>query len=120
MIKLIQELITSFDGKPTISTKEFKDKLNTLSQKLEKEINENSLVVVEGCSKLNNVDEIKPYDIIYVSLFGGIPHYILVHKIIDDKVYGLVLTSKHKDYLILHKVTEDRIFKDNFVSNTYV
>jgi len=119
MLHPIQTLINSFENKPTISGKEIKVKLHELSQKIESGLDKSSLVVVNGTGKTITVDEIKPHDVIYTSMLGGIPHYLLVHKIVEDKVFCLMFTSTHKDYLILHEVKNDRMFKGNYITNTY-
>jgi hypothetical protein len=119
MIQEIKNTIDLFEVKTSWGTKEIKVKLEQLAQKLETSINENSLIVTQGCSKLIKVDEVKPHDILYVSVLGGVPHYLLVHKIVDDKVFCLMLTSTVKDYLLLHQVKNDRMFKNNYITNTY-
>jgi hypothetical protein len=119
MIKQIQTLIDSLGNKPSVSGKDLINQLHSISQSIEDSIDSNSMIVVKGGCKLNKVDEIKRYDILYVSVLGGIPHYFMVDKVVDDKVFCVCFTSTLKDYLILHKVTGDRIFKDNFIVNTY-
>lgn len=120
MIPEIQKLINSIGTRTNISGKEMVNNLMSASQLIENSIDSGSLTVIKG-GKLNKVDEIKPYDVLYISVLGGTPHYLLVHKIdIDnDKVYCLMITSKMKDYLILHEIEKDRIFKGNYFSNTY-
>jgi len=120
MIPEIQRIINSIGNKTNIGGKDIINQLTGASQLIENSIDSGSLTVVKG-GKLNKVDEIKPYDVIYTSVLGGTPHYLLVHKIdvANDKVHCLMITSKMKDYLILHEIEGDRIFKGNYFSNTY-
>ena len=118
MIQQIQKLIDSLSKGQQISYNTFVSKLQSVNQSIEDSMADGSLVTVRG-SKLNAVDEIKKYDIVYVSILGGIPHYFMVHKVVDDKVYCVCFTTTVKDYLLLHKVVNDRLFNDSYVVNTY-
>lgn len=116
MITQIQTLIDSVSSKQTISGKDMVVKLSSLSQSIEASVGSNSLTSVKVV-KLNRVECIKRYDLLYVSVLGGVPHYLLVDKVVDDKVYCLCFTSTFKDYLVLHEVTGDRILLGSYVSN---
>lgn len=118
MLQQIQKLIESSPKGQQISHKDFVSKLQSLSQSIENSIDQSALVSVRG-GKLNVVNEIKRYDLVYVSMLGGIPHYFMVHKVVDDKVYCVCFTSTVKNFLLMHKVTGDRLFKDTYVTNTY-
>lgn len=69
-------------------------------------------------SKITTVDILKKYDIIYISVAGSIPHYFMVYKCIENIVYGVIITSKDKDFVI-HEITHDRFFKGNYASNLF-
>ena len=120
MIPEIQRIINSIGTKTNIGGKDIINQLTGASQLIENSIDSGSLTTIKG-GKLHRVDEIKPYDILYISVLGGTPHYLLVHKVdVDnDKAYCLMVTSTKKDYLILHEIEGDRIFKGNYFSNTY-
>jgi hypothetical protein len=118
MIEQIDKLIKSFEGKTSLSSKEMTSKLTSLSHSIEKSIDDGCLININSSKKIE-VDEIKTYDIIYMSVLGGVPHYLLVHKVEDDKVYCLVLTSTYKEHIILCQIENDRTFKGNYVSNSY-
>lgn len=118
MIQQIQTLISEISNKPTVSGKDLVNKLTSMSNSIESSIDSKSIISIKS-GKLTKVDIIKRYDIIYCSILGGIPHYLIVDKVVDDKVYCVCTTSTVKDYLILHEITGDRIFKGNYATNTY-
>jgi hypothetical protein len=106
-----KQLLAFLNSKPTFSGKEVLQKVQETETKLKGKL--------IGCEpRVKVVDEIKKYDVLFVMTIG-IPHYLLVHRVTTDKVYGVVLSSKDK----AHKVCEigvDRYFKGNFVTNTYM
>jgi len=50
----------------------------------------------------------------------GVPHYFLVHKVIDQVVYGIVFTSTNKPAFCIHEVKKDRILEGSFATNSYL
>lgn len=64
-----------------------------------------------------SVSHIKKFDIVYVPTFGR-NHYILVHKVKNNTVYGLVFTSREACWTMM-EMQGDRKFKGSFISNTY-
>lgn len=119
MIKEIKTLLEELPKKPTFSNKEIISKLQSLNNAIEESMgSDGSLVSIKG-GKVNKVDEIKRYDIVYISVLGGIPHYLMVDKVIDEKVYCVCFSSTKKDYLILHEVENDRILSGSYVTNIY-
>ena len=118
MIPQIQSYIDSISNKQQIQAKDIISNLKSISQSIEDSKDSGSLISVKG-GKLLKVDEIKRYDVVYVSMLAGVPHYFLVDKVVDDKVYCLCLTSTFKDYLVLHEVAGDRTFIGSYISNTY-
>lgn len=121
MIKEIQDLENTFTGKPTWSSKELKSKMQSVSDKLKSALEkEGKLVNVQGSGipKMTTVNTLKKYDIVYVSLLGGMPHYYLIYKVDDKRACGLCVTSTFKESNWLHTIKNDRIFMGNFVSNT--
>lgn len=69
-------------------------------------------------SKKYNVDIIKKYDIIYMDTFA-IPHYILVMKVTENEVYGVVLSSKEKEHTLC-PLEGDRILQGGFATKLYM
>ena len=121
MIAEIVELQNTFKSKPTWSSKELMNKCQSLSDKLSKVLGEDGKLVNikgSGIPKLSFVNYIKKYDIVYVSVLGGMPHYYLVWKSDDKKVIGLCITSTYKESNHLHTIKNDRIFCGNYISNT--
>lgn len=121
MIKEIQELVNTFSGKPTWSSKELKSKMQSVSDKLANALeNEGKLINIQGSGlpKMTTVNTLKKYDIVYVSLLGGMPHYYIIYKVDDKRACGLCVTSTFKESNWLHTIKNDRIFMGNFVSNT--
>lgn len=121
MIKEIQDLANNFKCKPQWGTKELVQKCQSLSDKLSNSLeNEGKLVNVQGIGipKMTTVNTLKKYDIVYVSLLGGMPHYYLIYKVDDKRACGLCVTSTFKESNWLHTIKNDRIFMGNFISNT--
>lgn len=64
------------------------------------------------------VTSLKKYDVIRVQTLAS-SHYLLVHRVKDETVYGLVITSKEACWTVC-QIENDRRFKGSFVSNTYM
>lgn len=69
--------------------------------------------------KTNKVASVKKYDVLYVPAMG-VPHYFLVHRVIDQVVYGIVFTSTNKPAFCIHEVKKDRILEGSFATNSYL
>ena len=127
MLKTVEEKIATIKGnankKPSFSVQQCVDELIALGHKVETDLDNDGLVFSIPANaakgKLNRVEEIKRYDVLYVSILGGIPHYLIVDRVFDDVVYCLVITSKFKEHLILDTIKGDRIFNGGFVTNSY-
>lgn len=119
MIQEIKILLEELPKKPTFSNKEVVSKLQALNSAMEQSMEKDGTLVVLKGGKINKVDQIKRYDIVYISVLGGIPHYLMVDKVIDDKVYCVCFSSTKKDYFILHEVENDRILSGSYVTNIY-
>lgn len=121
MIKEIEELKNSFSSKPTWTSKELGAKCQSLSDKLKSVLHtEGKLINIQGSGipKMIQVNTLKKYDIVYVALLGGMPHYYLIYKVDDKRACGLCITSTYKESNWLHTIKNDRIFENNFVANT--
>lgn len=80
-----------------------------------------SIPPIPGASettKYRKVDVLKKYDVIYMTTMN-MSHYLLVHKVKDGVVYGVILTSKEKVHTI-YRIERDRFFKDGYASSTYL
>jgi hypothetical protein len=64
------------------------------------------------------VPEIKKYDVLYLNVIG-IMHYVLVHKVTDTEVRGVVLSSKKDAHNLLY-LENDRFFARAYATKTYV
>ena len=121
---MIKELVT-FAGeigcKPTWSSKELQPKLQGLNSKIELRLKEEGQVVNISTPKKYRVEEIKKYDVLYINSIGT-AHYFLVHRIIEDKVYGRYFSTKEKPTFTIQKIEKDRIFAstESFATNTYL
>jgi hypothetical protein len=119
MITEIDNLIKSVNSKPTWSTKELLPKLQAASSQLENTLSSGGQIVNVSAGKKNKVQTIQKYDILYLPLIG-IPHYFMVHKVIDQVVYGIIFTSTDKSAFCIHEVKKDRILEGSFAANTYL
>lgn len=119
MIQALDALIKEVSSKPTWSAKELVPKIQATSLNLHTQLATNNQVINVTAARKHTVSTIKKYDILYLPLVG-LPHYFLVHKIIDDIVYGIVFTSKHKTAFCIHEVKEDRILDGSFATNSYL
>lgn len=118
-IEEIEEFIkTDLPKKPSWGAKEIASGLTAISNKLTKRLEEEGTLISVTASKKHEVSTIKRGDIIYGSAIG-IPHYLLVHKVVGEIAYCLVFTSKDHPHLTLHIVEQDRILKGSIVSTTY-
>lgn len=121
MIKEINEFKNSLGGKSNWGAKELGPKLQSLSDKISKSLKEEGrLVNINGCGlpKMTMVNTLKKYDIVYISLLGGMPHYYLIYKVDDKRASGLCVTSTYKESNWLHTIKNDRIFEGSFIANT--
>lgn len=119
MIKQLDDLLKDLGTKPTWSAKELMPKVQSVSQQITDQLNDTGQVVNMTSGKKTKVSVIKKYDVLYVGAIG-IPHYFLVHKIIDQVVYGIIFTSAHKPAFCVHEVKLDRTFEGSFATNTYL
>lgn len=119
MIKQVDDLIKDLGSKPTWSAKEMLPKLHSLSSQIENHLSAGGQIVNVVGGKKNKVKTIKKYDIIYVPVVG-VPHYFLVHKVIDQVVYGIIFTSTDKNAFCIHEIQKDRILEGSFATNSYL
>jgi hypothetical protein len=119
MIKQIEDLVKDLGTKPTWSAKEMLPKLQSVSSQLENQLaNGGQLVNVVG-GKKTKVSVIKKYDILYVPVVG-VPHYFMVHKVVNQVVYGIIFTSTDKPSFCIHEVKKDRNLEGSFATNSYL
>lgn len=119
----IVEIRNNQQKKPTYNVVQVVELFQSLNNGIEKELElDDKLISVPPISsgKLNKVDVIKRYDVIYVSILAGVPHYMIVDKVVDESVYCLLVTSKLKEHVVLEEIKFDRIFAGNFISNIYI
>lgn len=120
----VDQFIKQLNLKPTHSTKWIKECLATL------ELGEHSKTIQNNPELCKNnfpetnpkyptikIDSIRKHDIIYMPTFGS-KHYILVHRVHNNTVYGLILTSREECFTIM-PMENDRKFKGSFVTNSY-
>ena len=119
MIAQIDDLIKGLGSKPTWSAKELLPKLHSVSSQLESQLASAGQLVNVVSGKKNKVQTIKKYDILYLPLVG-IPHYFMVHKVVDQIVYGILFTSTDKPAFCIHEIKKDRIFEGSFATNSYL
>lgn len=104
----LHEFIQKLGDKPQWGTKELRSELH-------------QVVMKEGeakSKKKNKVQKLQKYDLIYLSLYGGVPHYILVEKVIGNKVFGIGFTSSEGEHN--SKIVEkDRLLKGSWFSDAY-
>jgi hexokinase len=118
-MKQLDSLLSTIGTKSSWSTKELVNLINPIKQAINDQLKNDDKVIINEIPKKKVVDVIKRYDVIYADTMGC-PHYILVDKVINGIVYGVIITSKDKSFHNLYKVVEDRYFKGNFISNSYV
>jgi len=110
MNQKFQDFVSYIGTKPQFNSNELRGKLREVAESFKQ-----GEKMVE---KHKSVTEIKKYDILHYPIFGY-AHYVLVHKVTEDKIYGFSLTSQEKCFCI-HKIEKDRFFNDSFVTSTYV
>lgn len=128
MLQIVEEKVANIKNnmvkKSSFSAQQCIDEILEVGAKIENSLDRDGMLfnIAPGSAKgrLNKVDEIKRYDVLYISILGGIPHYMIVDRVFEDGVYCLVVTSKFKEHLILDEIKGDRIFNGNFVTNTYM
>jgi hypothetical protein len=119
MIKQFDDLLKEIGSKPTWSAKELLPKIQSASHQVTDLLKDGGQVVNLVSSKKTKVSVIKKYDVLYVGAIG-IPHYFLVHKIVDQVVYGIIFTSANKPAFCIHEVKLDRTFDGSFATNAYL
>lgn len=118
MIKQFDDLIKDLGSKPTWSAKELLPKLQSATQQIQAQLQDQGKIVNMTSAKKSKVNVIKKYDLLYAPTMG-IPHYFLVHKIVDQAVYGIVFTSNERPAFCIHEVKDDRVLEGSFATNTY-
>ena len=111
------QFLQFLDSKPNHATKAIKDCLKDLE--IGDEAIKADLTPTELLQRTRiSVPQIKKYDVIKV-LTIGLVHYVLVHRVKDGLVQGLVMTSKPICSTVM-QIAEDRCFKGKFITNTYM
>ena len=119
MIKQIDDLVKDLGSKPTWSAKELLPKLQSVSSQLENQLNAGGQLVNVVSGKKTKVQVIKKYDVLYVPVVG-VPHYFLVHKVVDQVVHGIIFTSTDKPAFCIHEVKKDRNLEGSFATSSYL
>ena len=119
MIENFNKLIKELSNKPSWGPKELTLRLQSISNEITLELIKNGSVINVNSTKKYKVEALKKYDILYLPLIG-IPHYFMVHRVIEEKVYGVIFTSKDKSHVVIHEVQKDRILKGSYASNAYL
>lgn len=119
MIKQVDDLVKDLGSKPTWSAKELLPKLQSLSSQIENQLAGGGQIVNVVGGKKTKVNVIKKYDVLYVPVVG-VPHYFLVHKIVNQVVHGIIFTSTNKPEFCIHEVKKDRNLEGSFATNTYM
>ena len=91
------------------------NKINLEFNNLKNSLSSSKAIQVEG-SKSVTAGTLKKYDVVYVELITG-AHFVLVYKIIEDKVFGLNITSNNRAFCI-HEIKHDRFFEGSFLTST--
>jgi hypothetical protein len=119
-MKQIDNLILSVQTKPTWSSKELVAILNPMKQSIVDQLkSEDKVIINEVPNKKMTVSDIKKYDVIYANTMG-MPHYMLVHKVKDGVVHGVIFSSKDKAFHNIHPVAKDRHFTGSYATNSYL
>lgn len=105
----IPELLTKLQEKPSWGRTEIATFLNQIPE---------TQVAISNLKKIRYTEVIKKYDILYMQTMQG-AHYVLCHKVKDNIVYGLVLTSKQECHNLM-EIKEDRFFNGNFITKAYL
>jgi hypothetical protein len=119
MIQQLEDLSKHIATKPTWSAKDLVSKIQGLDAKLTNELADSGQLIKIVGGKTNKVSSVKKYDVLYVQAMG-VPHYFLVHRVIDQVVYGIVFTSTNKPAFCIHEVKKDRILEGSFATNSYL
>lgn len=107
-MKHLHNFIREVGKKSSWGTKELRAELGKVVQ-LESE---------ERVKKLHRIEKLQKYDLVYLPLYGSVPHYILIEKVIGNKVFGIGLISTEAIHT-LKPIEKDRILKGGYFSNTY-
>lgn len=113
------QFLKLLNEKPTHSTKFIKECLASLSTDITSagesvSIKDNSPITYQTFK----IDKLKKFDVVKMPTFGTI-HYILIHKIVGDIVYGLPLTSKEKHFCVT-LIEGERRFNGRYITGTYL
>ena len=113
------QFIQALNVKPTHSTEWIKKclaslELNPKTSTVSPEIQQEN----EATYQRLRVETLKKYDIVKVQTMCTV-HYILVHRVKNETVYGLVITSKEACWTIM-QIENDRRFKGSFITNSYM
>lgn len=122
MIPQIEKLLTQLSTKTSWGVAELTTIIKAAEQSLATQMSKDEQVIVApAAAKKIKTDTIKKYDILYMPIVG-MPHYFLVHRVTEDKVYGVLLSSKNKAHHTLQKLECDRFFIQNegYASNSYL
>ena len=119
MIKQIDDLVKDLGSKPTWSAKELLPKLQSVSSQLENQLAGGGQLINIVGGKKTKVQVIKKYDVLYVPVVG-VPHYFLVHKVVNQVVHGIIFTSSNKPEFCIHEIKKDRNLEGSFATNTYL
>lgn len=119
MIKQIDGLVKDLSTKPTWSAKELLPKLQSVSSQIENQLADGGQLINVVGGKKTKVQVIKKYDILYVPVVG-VPHYFLVHRVVNQVVHGIIFTSANKPEFCIHEIKKDRILEGSFATNTYL
>lgn len=119
MIQQLEDLSKHIATKPTWSAKDLVSKIQGLNAKIVNALADSGQLINIVGGKTNKVASVKKYDVLYVQAMG-VPHYFLVHKVIDQVVYGIVFTSTNKPAFCIHEVKKDRILEGSFATNSYL
>jgi len=120
MISEMDELIQKINKKPSWGQKEVISMIRTYGEQMTSRMDDGNFTVIKG-SKKTSVNELKKYDVLYLPLLGS-PHYFIIHKIKDDVVYGVNITTNGKPNHVTKKIEKDRFFlgSNSYASNTYM
>ncbi len=105
---VVNELKSWFGSKPSFGKTELTEKILPLIS---------SLMNGSG-SKAKAVSEIRKYDVIYLNTIGMM-HYMLVHKVTETEVHGVVISSKQQPHNLM-PLKEDRFFEGSYATKTYL
>lgn len=119
MITGFTSFIKELETKPSWGAKELTAKIHKLSETISNDLEEQGKLITVSSKKKTTVKTLKKYDILYLPLVG-IPHYFMVHRIVEGNAYGVIFTSSDSDAHVIHKVEKDRVLEGSFVSNAYL